>query len=211
MITQFLLSLPPGSVGLDIGCGNGKYFGINPEIYIIGSDRSKALLEIAREEKKDGANKVYLGDLLDLPHQVRAFDFAISIAVVHHLSTRPRRVQSIKSIIGTLILPEETAGRRGEAGGGAGRALFYVWALEQKNSRRGWDEGQEQDVMVPWVMRQNAEDRNKIAGETTYERYYHLYRKGELEDDIQEAGGSVVKSGYEKGNWWAIASPKPPG
>lgn len=33
-----------------------------------------------------------------------------------------------------------------------------------------------------------------------------MYRKGELEGDIEQAGGSVVESGYEKDNWWAIAS-----
>jgi tRNA (uracil-5-)-methyltransferase TRM9 len=39
LVENFLKDLPPGSVGLDVGCGNGKYLGINPEIFIIGSDR----------------------------------------------------------------------------------------------------------------------------------------------------------------------------
>lgn len=123
--------------------------------------------------------------------------------------------------------------------------MIYVWALEQKSSRRGWDEGGEQDVMVPWVMtakkekvsrkkqqlrkkgdgtvqegaevRKETEDRKeeqsetqetKPEGDKTFLRYYHLYRKGELEDDIEQAGGSVIESGYEKDNWWAIASLK---
>lgn len=110
----------------------------------------------------------------------------------------------------------------GDAGG---RALIYVWALEQKDSRRGWDEGHEQDVMVPWVMkgkkekggraRQKEKDSEQVGAEAeenkaavedkTFLRYYHLYRKGELENDIAEAGGEVVESGYEKDNWWAIA------
>lgn len=83
------------------------------------------------------------------------------------------------------------------------RALIYVWALEQKHSRRGWDEGDDQDVMVPWVMKQGPE-----AGKT-FNRYYHLYRQGELEHDIIEAGGVVLAAGYEKDNWWAIAAPSP--
>lgn len=133
--------------------------------------------------------------------------------------------------------------QHGEPKGG-GQALIYVWALEQKSSRRGWDEGGEQDVMVPWVMtakkekvpkkkkqqKRRGEDgrahdgeevggsveelpaeksdeptETKTEGDKTYLRYYHLYRKGELEQDIEQAGGSVVESGYEKDNWWAIA------
>lgn len=76
-----------------------------------------------------------------------------------------------------------------------------MWALEQKHSRRGWDEGDEQDVMVPWVMKQ----RSDVGGPRTFNRYYHLYRCGELERDIEAAGGEVVESGYEKDNWWAVA------
>ena len=89
----------------------------------------------------------------------------------------------------------------------ASKALIYVWALEQKHSRRGWDEGDDQDVMVPWVMMQNT--AAKGASEKTFHRYYHLYRRGELEEDIQAAGGEVIESGYEKDNWWAIAVRRP--
>lgn len=89
-----------------------------------------------------------------------------------------------------------------------GRALVYVWALEQKHSRRGWDTGDEQDVMVPWVMKQKTNDVT-AEGSKTFNRYYHLYQGGELENDIAQAGGLVLESGYEKDNWWAIAAPKP--
>lgn len=107
-----------------------------------------------------------------------------------------------------------------------GKALIYVWALEQKDSRRGWDEGHEQDVMVPWVLKQKKEKAihgKKNSGDAlsdgalkdaehtsnedkTYLRYYHLYRKGELESDVEQAGGVVLEAGYEKDNWWAVAS-----
>lgn len=92
---------------------------------------------------------------------------------------------------------------------------MYVWALEQENSRRGWGEGHDQDVMVPWVMKVSKKDRQAAGdgesdatggGDKTFQRYYHLYRKGELEEDIEAAGGQVIESGYEKDNWWAIAS-----
>jgi tRNA (uracil-5-)-methyltransferase TRM9 len=53
--------------------------------------------------------------------------------------------------------------------------------------------------MVPWVL------KSKGQPDQTYQRYYHLYAKGELEEDVISAGGAVVESGYEKDNWWVIA------
>lgn len=97
--------------------------------------------------------------------------------MIHHLSSETRRVAGIKALLETLR-PD-------------GKALIYVWALEQKSSRRGWDESSEQDVMVPWTTREGAQ-------EVTYQRYYHLFKKGELEDCVIKAGGKVVEGGYEK-------------
>lgn len=141
----------------------------------------------------------------------------------------------MKEILQTLKAPSKT-----QKADVAGKALIYVWALEQKGSRRGWDEGDEQDVMVPWVMKvkkaaidntgsnksrkakaraddldgpqRSAKEVESGQGGTAhaqtdrvFNRYYHLYRKGELEQDIQNAGGMILQSGYEKDNWWAIA------
>lgn len=149
-------------------------------------------------------------------------------------------MEAVKCILDLLKPPQH-----GDGGSG-GKALIYVWALEQKSSRRGWDEGGEQDVMVPWVMTAKkektpkkkkqqvrkkgdgtvheaaeavieAEERKeehvetqeaKPEGDKTFLRYYHLYRRGELESDIEQAGGNIVESGYEKDNWWAIANLK---
>lgn len=89
-----------------------------------------------------------------------------------------------------------------------GKALIYVWALEQGGSRRGWTEQDSQDVMVPWVLKQPRKDKStavETSGDKTFHRYYHLYRQGELEADINAAGGEVMEAGYEKDNWWAIA------
>lgn len=193
IVDSFLTSLSPGSIGLDIGCGNGKYLIVNRDIFIIGSDRSSNLTSIATQHQPHSA---IVADNLSLPHQNGRFDFAISIAVVHHLSTPERRKGAIGAILDCL--------KEG------GKALIYVWALEQKNSRRGWDEGHEQDVMVPWVMKTgkkvNEKGEKVEASEKTFQRYYHLYRSGELEENIVAVGGRVFESGYEKDNWWAIAT-----
>lgn len=138
-----------------------------------------------------------VADILQLPHRDDFFDFAISIAVVHHMSTPARRVEAVAEILRTV--------RRGSGTEPGGKFLVYAWALEQKDSRRGWDKGDPQDIMVPWV-RKSKSDQGQ---EQTFHRYYHLYEEGELERDIEQAGGQVLESGYEKDNWWAIATPKP--
>ena len=227
IVERFLKDQPSGAVGADVGCGNGKYLAVNKEVFIVGSDRcvfflvptltrmltsnrSRNLVNIA---KQHSPHSTIIADNLALPHPQGAFDFAISIAVVHHLSTEARRIEAVKCVLDLLRAPTNSGSQDG------GKALIYVWALEQKDSRRGWDEGHEQDVMVPWVLKQ----KNKSSGENkadevsnggeqvtngdkTYLRYYHLYRKGELDSDIVQAGGIVLEAGYEKDNWWAIAS-----
>lgn len=179
----------------------------------IDLESSINLIQIARQHQP---HSTIVADNLSLPHPIHSFDFAISIAVIHHLSTPARRMKAVKAVLDLLRRPGNDIDARG------GRALIYVWALEQKDSRRGWDEWHEQDVMVPWVMKGKREKAQKAArsqsppkdcvdgnekqlADRTFLRYYHLYRKGELESDIAEAGGEVLESGYEKDNWWAIA------
>jgi tRNA (uracil-5-)-methyltransferase TRM9 len=156
--------------------------------------RSRNLVSIAKQHQP---HSVLVADILRLPHAPRAFDFAISIAVVHHLSTTERRVDAVRSLL-NVLKP-------------GGQALVYVWALEQESSRRGWSEQDDQDVMVPWVTRGSKKsasgaEMQSVANDKTYHRYYHLYRKHELEDNIIAAGGRIVEAGYEKDNWWAIAT-----
>ncbi|KAJ5105159.1 hypothetical protein NUU61_002506 [Penicillium alfredii] len=196
VVERFLKELNPGAVGLDVGCGNGKYLTVNRNVFIIASDRSENLVRFAVQHQPHGT---VVADIFSLPHRDAFFDFAISIAVVHHLSTPARRIDAIAEILRTLKPGSET-----HVGG---RVLIYVWALEQKTSRRGWDKGDKQDIMVPWV-RKGAPSQDGPEQSQTFHRYYHLYQAGELEHDISSAGGRVLESGYDKDNWWAIATPK---
>lgn len=157
----------------------------------MASDRSSNLVKIAAQHKHHDST---IADSLDLPHPLHRFDFAISIAVIHHLSTSARRIAATRALLQTLKLPSSPGHDDG------GKALIYVWAVEQRSSRRGWAEGDEQDVMVPWIM------KTKKAPDQTFQRYYHLYKQGELESDVVAAGGRVLQAGYEKDNWWAIAA-----
>ncbi|KAF3912966.1 hypothetical protein ABW21_db0208895 [Orbilia brochopaga] len=196
IVTEFLRGLSPGAVGVDLGCGNGKYLNVNPDVYIIGSDRCEHLVELAKVHSV--IQDTVASDILHPPQRSHMFDFAMSIAVIHHLSSVSRRIEAISSIL-SLLKPA------GEA-----RALLYVWALEQKASRRGWDEHSAQDVLVPWVLSKQYIERPANGHHETVDnaepvfRYYHLYKSGELEENVKSAGGRVLDSGYEKDNWWAV-------
>ncbi|GMM33683.1 tRNA (carboxymethyluridine(34)-5-O)-methyltransferase [Saccharomycopsis crataegensis] len=205
IVEEFLKSRTLGSIGLDVGCGNGKYLGANKNVYIIGSDRSDQLVNLAytNNSKIQSFSDTLVADGLKLPHFGNSFDFVISIAVIHHFSTPERRIEAIKHIISKLNV--------------GGEALIYVWALEQQNSRRGWKEGMPQDILVPWVLQKNKKkkNRNDEDQEGTQEeepetkmRYYHLYKKGELEENAEAAGAEVVRNGYERDNWWAVIKRK---
>lgn len=191
IVEKFLTEQPSYSVGLDVGCGNGKYLSINKNLLIVGSDRSLGLIECAHA--KNSHVSLCIADSRRLPHQNGRFDFAISIAVIHHFATEERRVDAIRHVLAKL-----------RAGG---RFLVYCWALEQEKSRRGYKDGDTQDVLVPWLLQKRAAggagEKPKVEQETKY-RYYHLYRDGELLANAKAAGGRVMDHGYEKDNWWVI-------
>ena len=64
-IADFLQDQPMGSIVADVGCGNGKYLGINDNIFKTGSDRSFNLAAICRER----GFAVIVCDILSLPYR----------------------------------------------------------------------------------------------------------------------------------------------
>ncbi|KAG5418428.1 TRM9 [Candida metapsilosis] len=212
IVERFLKDRPKYSIGLDVGCGNGKYLNVNEDVYIIGSDRSSGLINCAQEVSNNHYN-LAIADGLSLPHPDSKFDFAISIAVIHHFATEERRIQAISHILSKLKT--------------GAQCLIYCWALEQENSRRGYKEGDDQDVLIPWVLHNVSKkskkkgsventtcpsssssittDEEKPQGNETKYRYYHLYKRGELSENARATGMcTVVNEGYEKDNWWVI-------
>lgn len=114
-VANFLSSLPSGSLVLDAGCGNGKYLGYNPDCFFIGCDISAPLIKICA----DRGHEVLVADAVDLPYRTGFGDAAISIAVLHHLSTEGRRKKAIEELIRVV--------KKG------GLVLITVWAVEQED------------------------------------------------------------------------------
>lgn len=114
-VAAFLESLPPGSVILDAGCGNGKYLGLNPNCFFIGCDISDPLIRICSEKGQE----VLVADAVNLPYRDGFGDAAISIAVLHHLSTEERRRSAVEELV-RVVKP-------------GGFVLITVWAAEQED------------------------------------------------------------------------------
>eukprot|EP00062_Callorhinchus_milii_P007040 gi/632948200/ref/XP_007889460.1/ PREDICTED: putative methyltransferase KIAA1456 homolog isoform X2 [Callorhinchus milii] len=112
---------------LATGCGNGKYLNINNQAYKVGCDYCLPLVKSAKEQDYE----VMVCNGLHLPYRDQCFDAILSIAVIHHFSTKERRIQAIKEMARTLRV--------------GGKVMIYVWAMEQK--RRKFEK---QDVFIPW-------------------------------------------------------------
>jgi SAM-dependent methyltransferase len=178
-VDSFLNSLPPHSLVLDIGCGNGKYLHSNP-LTRIGLDVTQNLLEICSSRNLN----VFRGNCLSLPIKSNSFDAAISIAVIHHMSTDERRLSALQEMLRILHL------------GGLG--LVYVWAKEQSEGKRKFEE---QDVFVPW--------KSNVQGGDTFQRFYHVFVEGELEGLVRQVAKDgykfdVIESYFDCSNWCVV-------
>lgn len=133
-------------------------------------------------------------------------DFAISIAVIHHFSSRDRRLAAVRECL-RVVKPQN------------GTVFIQVWALEQQQgSKRNFTE---QDNFVSWklpVARYGGAKKANTAEEkpeppkeneenVVYNRYYHLFKKGELDELVLECGGEILQSDYEKDNHFVICRP----
>jgi tRNA (uracil-5-)-methyltransferase TRM9 len=181
-VGMFLDKIPPNSFVADVACGNGKYVRYRNDIFILANDICKSFTEIV------GSGQTYdtiLADGLSLPYRRDLFDYAISVAVVHHVRTFDKRIQFIQNIIDSLKP--------------GGKLLFTVWAVEQKIKSK-WVEVKpgSRDYSIPWL--------DKYTGET-HHRFYHLFSREEINSfctKLQTIDHTKTSISFEKDNWITI-------
>jgi len=120
--------------------------------------------------------KVEKANMTLLPFNSNEFDNIICIATYHHLDNVNDRKKSLLEMYRVLKVN--------------GKVLLTVWAMEQEfDSKRKFKSS---DEMVSW----------ELDG-STYYRYYHIYRKGELEEEIKNFSSEfkIESVKYELGNW----------
>ncbi|KAF7456345.1 putative methyltransferase [Cryptosporidium felis] len=190
-VREFVSSFGPGSLLLDVGCGNGRFMDCSKDskAFFMGTDRCQSLLEAGRNRNLE--LEVFADDCMRLHVRSETFDGIICIAVLHHLSTPERRVQAVSELIRCL--------RR------KGTLLIYVWAFEQQQGTVGARSFSSKDTMVPWHFQkkyikgggekeERASEKDldpepgsdgvvKVSPErylVGLQRYYHLFEEQEI-------------------------------
>jgi len=122
---------------------------------------------------KDRGYDTIEGDITNIPFGTDSMDYTMSIAVIHHIEKRENRIKALSEL---LRITKHNI-------------LVTVWSFNQPpDSKRKFATT---DEMVSFKNRDGS----------TYYRYYHLYVDGELEQEILEAGGKIIKHHEEKGNY----------
>lgn len=95
------------------GCGTGKYLGLAPECFVVGSDSCTEFGAIAARR----GHNVVACDNQTLPFRDSCFDAVISVGVIHHFASAKRRTKALEELY-RILRP-------------GGKMLVYVWAFEQ--------------------------------------------------------------------------------
>jgi ubiquinone/menaquinone biosynthesis C-methylase UbiE len=179
-VHKFILSMESNSNVLDLGCGNGKYLSVRTDLKLYALDNCENLIEIVKT--KYPSVKTFISDVTDTMFDSEYFDFVISIAVIHHLASRERRIKMLEEIIRIIK--------------SGSRCLITAWATEQTNTNtlsKAKKISDTNDWLIPWEDKKNK----KIS-----QRFYHLFEKGEFEDLISEFSNvKIIECVYDKDNW----------
>ncbi len=159
---------------LDLGCGNGRNASYLEArgFYVVCSDISWGMLRVASRRVRT----LVQCDASNLPFRDGSFWTVLYLATIHHLPREDR----LRSLIEVRRVLKE-----------GGRLIVSAWALFQPrffkkipgmllNPLMGRELG---DVYVPWRTRRG-----------TFQRYYHLFTRGELEGLVKRAGLKIVSS-----------------
>jgi ubiquinone/menaquinone biosynthesis C-methylase UbiE len=172
------------SVGLDVGCGNGRHAGPLGEVVeqVVALDASRGLLLEARGRSTENGWDASLvqGDAAGLPLAAGSADVALYVATLHHLPDRETRVRSLDELSRVLAAD--------------GRAFVSAWSTAHDRFDAPADAETGFDTTVDWT----------LPGGETVPRFYHIYAQAEFEADLEAAGVRIEESFVSTGNCYAV-------
>ncbi len=184
-VTNFSKIINKGPI-LDVGCGNCRNSlpFLEKNIDCVGIDFSKGMVREAKEflKKRNLNENLVIGSLEELPFKKGSFLLVMCIRTLHHLETRELRVKALEEMKRVGIKIFLSVWKRWQT--------RFIWQLI-----KSFFSGHFADVYVDWNY------HGKI-----YKRFYHLYTKKELEDDLKNAGLKIEKMWYDDGNIWSSVS-----
>lgn len=184
-IKEFTDTIQDFSLVADVGCGNGKNILRKSNVFTTGFDLSFNLLEHARQNLINTGSKTNsfaCCNCTNIPSKSNVYDYALCVAMLHHLPTLELRLQCIYEIY-----------RITKSGG---MMFIHVWGFE---GNKHANEDGTQDTAIKW---------HKKGTDDVYTRYYYLFKKGELDTYIElcnEKYGinmTITKSGLDFGNYY---------
>lgn len=175
-VQNFLDNIPDDSKCIDIGCGNGKnMMYANNRLDFTGIDNCENFVKICRERNLN----TECMDCCDLQFDDETFDHAISIAVIHHMTSYERRYKAVSELI--RVLKKD------------GTALISFWSVENQD-KFAFNVG---DNMVKW--------KHSLTN-ITYDRFYYIFNeqllKKFIDEFINEFTIEILEIVNEKGNWY---------
>lgn len=177
-VEEFIDESPSGTVGLDLGCGNGRHAELlaGRVDTVLGIDLSRAILETARGRMGDQGVELVQADATLLPVRSENVDLVVYIAAVHHLPSRDLRLASLNELA-RVLSP-------------SGRALVSAWSIEHGK----FDATEGFDTSVEWTLPDGI----------IVDRFYHIYDPEEFTAEIRESDLIAHELFVDKGNCYAI-------
>lgn len=158
---------------LDIGCGNGRnmYGFKNCKVY--GIDNCIEFIKICHSK---GLTNVIYSDMTIIPFPDNYFNFLMSIASFHHLSTEKRRIKALHEY---HRISDSNS-----------KLIMSVWSIRQPpNTKQYKNIKKYGDTIIEW---------NKYG--KTYDRYYYIFKVEELMTLFQITNWIVEKHFWDYGN-----------
>merc|ERR1712112_398898 len=114
-VYEFITDLPSYSLICDLGCGNAKNAIVASSLghSVIASDISMPLVKVCIEREPGLNVNLLAADCLRTPFRSDIFDATLSIAVLHHLSSEPRRLEAIREAMRILRVAVNCSFMRG--------------------------------------------------------------------------------------------------